>query len=349
MLFKFNMPNFPIEILPNWSAIPVSELVTVGLLAVFVMFILIEANSPKVATPIKSRYQSYRANINLFIFNSTVLSLLPIPSLIYLADTNAGHELLNTALPYVWKTVLAFFLLDLIFYLWHKASHNFDFLWELHKVHHCDPNLNVSTSFRVHILELIISIAIKAVFILSLGLDKITVIMLEAISTLFVMFHHANISVPGENFLARVFIVPSLHRVHHSKIREEHDQNYGSVLSIWDSLFGTLTKLEPEEIGIKGNPPLNFTGLLKFGFILNSHGPNSEPNLQSMIAEAAYYIALNRGFFMDNELDDWLQAEQEIIARVYQQESPKKSFLRSINDFQLPSFSIFPKQYAYGC
>ena len=67
-----------------------------------------------------------------------------------------------------------------------------------------------------------------------------------------------------------------------------------------------------------------------------------------MIAEAAYYIALNRDFCTDNQLDDWLQAEQEIIASEYHKKSLKKSFLRSMNDFQLPSFSIFPKQYAYG-
>lgn len=347
MLHKFNIPSFPFEILPDWSVMPFSELVITGLLALFVMFTWLEAKAPKVETPIKSRQQSYSANIKLFIFNSTVLSLLPIPSLLYLADKNAGHAVINIALPYAWKTVLAFLLLDLIFYLWHKATHDFDFLWELHKVHHCDPNLNVSTSFRVHSMELIISIAIKAALILSLGLDVNTVILLEAISTLFVMFHHANISVPGGNLLGRVFIVPSLHRVHHSKIRAEHDQNYGCVLSIWDRLFGTLAILEPEEIGIKGNPPLNFTGLLKFGFIQNTHGAEPEPNMQQVIAEAAYYIALNRGFCSDHELDDWLQAEQEIIDRVHHQKPAKKSFLHRISDFQLPSFSIAPKQYAY--
>ena len=348
MLHKFNMSNFPFEILPDWSTIPFGDLVTVGLLVVFVMFTLIEANAAKIDTPLKSRYRSYRANINLFLFNSTILSLAPVSSLIYLADKNAAHAILNIGLPYAWKVVLAFLMLDLIFYFWHKASHNFDFLWELHKIHHCDPNVNVSTSFRVHTLELFISVLIKVAFIISLGLDKMTVIIFEAISTFFVMFHHSNISMPGEHLLSRLFIVPSLHRVHHSKIREEHDQNYGSVLSIWDRLFGTLTKVEPKEIGIKGNPPLDFIGLLKFGFILNSQWSKPEPDLQPMIAEAAYYIALNQGFRNDHDLDDWLQAEQKIMDSEYHHKLAKKSFIHCLNDFKLPSFSLFPVKCAYG-
>lgn len=74
----------------------------------------------------------------------------------------------------------------------------------------------------------------------------------EAIITFFVMFHHTNISFKGEILLGRVLIVPYLHRAHHSIQRNEHDNNYGAVLSLWDRLFGTLAELETAKIGIKG-------------------------------------------------------------------------------------------------
>ncbi len=77
----------------------------------------------------------------------------------------------------------------------------------------------------------------------------------EAIMTLFIMFHHTNISFQGEKRLGNVIIVPSLHRTHHSTQRSEHDSNYGAVLSLWDRLFGTLSELKPAEIGIKGSSP----------------------------------------------------------------------------------------------
>jgi sterol desaturase/sphingolipid hydroxylase (fatty acid hydroxylase superfamily) len=315
MLHKFSLQDFPIESLYSWLILPFSELVALVLVAFFVLFAYLEIHFPRVSIPLPAWHRSNRTNISLFIFNSTVLSILSVPSLLLLADQYAELGLLNTIPPTVWKTILAFMLLDLIWYLWHRACHSFDLLWEFHKIHHCDPDLNVSTSFRVHILEIMIGITIKAVYVIVLGVDKMTLLAYEAVTTFFVMFHHANIVMPGEQWLSRMIIVPSLHRVHHSKLREEHDQNYGSVLSIWDWLFGTRAVLEPEAIGIKGNPPLDFLRLVKFGFLPSAESPVSKPNLQAMIADAAYFISLSREGGQNQDLDDWLQAEQEINAR----------------------------------
>jgi len=77
------------------------------------------------------------------------------------------------------ETLLSFLLLDLMLYVWHKASHRFDCLWMFHKVHHNDPYLNVSTAFRIHIAELLIIIALKVVYIITLGVDKTMVLTNE--------------------------------------------------------------------------------------------------------------------------------------------------------------------------
>ena len=141
------------------------------------------------------------------------------------------------------------------------------------------------------------------------------------------MFHHTNISFKGEKWLGFVFIVPYLHRAHHSTERAEHDRNYGAVLSVWDRLFATLSELEPATIGINGSSPLDFVNLLKFGFTLQTPPAPQPVNLKLMIAEAAYYKAEKRNFYPGYDLNDWLGAEKEILSMVYMdrkvQEKPR--------------------------
>jgi sterol desaturase/sphingolipid hydroxylase (fatty acid hydroxylase superfamily) len=173
----------------------------------------------------------------------------------------------------------------------------------------------------VHTFELLLTNLLKCGSVLLLGVDKSAVLLIEAVTTLFVMFHHANISFPFERSMGRLFIVPFLHRLHHSKERAEHDRNYGAVFSVWDRMLGTASEAEPLEIGLKDNSSPGFWAQLKFGFIntaKNAKGQlpiiNSE-NLQIMVAEAAYYKALKRGFSTGDTFKDWVEAEREIRMR----------------------------------
>jgi len=195
---------------------------------------------------------------------------------------------------------------------WRSAYHQFDSLWMFHKVHHNDPCLNVSTGFRIHITELLITHLLKAIMIIVLGIDVLTVLANEVVTTLFIMLHHSNITFKGEKWFGCVFIVPYLHRTHHSIQRNEHDRNYGAILSIWDRIFGTLSELEPLEIGIKGNSPLDFVNLVRFNFTLSTPPTPRTVNLESMIAEAAYYRAEKRNFSPGQALNDWLEAKKKL-------------------------------------
>jgi sterol desaturase/sphingolipid hydroxylase (fatty acid hydroxylase superfamily) len=281
----------------------------------FALFVLLEFHFPREKLFIKQLRQSYRVNIELFAFNSIVMSLLAMPSLWLLAEQYSDKGLLRSISNPVWKAVLSFLAMDLMLYLLHKASHSFDCLWMMHKVHHNDPCLNVSTAFRTHFLEIIIINLMKAMVIVILGIQGTLILLNEAIITFFTMLHHTNISFRGERILGLIIITPYLHRVHHSTQREEHDRNYGAVLSIWDRLFGTLAALKPVKVGIKGRSPQGFISLIKYGFT-KKHGP---ANLDVMIAEAAYYKAEKRGFRPGYELKDWLEARSEIIKSVYGQ------------------------------
>jgi sterol desaturase/sphingolipid hydroxylase (fatty acid hydroxylase superfamily) len=328
----------------KWPTMVPGEVLALTLLMVFSILATLEFQAPRVKLPTKHLYQSYKTNIGLFIVNSIAMSLVSASSLLILAKHFSDKGLLNAISSPAWKAGLSFLLLDLLTYLWHKASHRFDCLWMFHKVHHNDPYLNISTSFRVHFVELFITNILKAIFIIILGIEEAMVLTSEALMTLFIMFHHTNISFKGEKLLGHLIIVPSLHRTHHSTQRSEHDSNYGAVLSLWDRLFGTRAELEPAEIGIKGSSPQDILNLIKFGFTL--HTPpaietvNVEAlNIEAMIAVAAYYKAEKRGFSPGNDILDWLDAKRDVIKLVYSDKSfrnrterkPRQNFFKFFN------------------
>jgi sterol desaturase/sphingolipid hydroxylase (fatty acid hydroxylase superfamily) len=317
------------------AALTSGELAVTALLVFFVVLATVEARIPKIQNPASGKRRSIKANINLFFFNSIALSLLPVSSLLLLAEQYSGNGLLSYIADPLWKVIMSFLAFDLMYYLWHKASHSFDCLWVFHRVHHSDPYLNISTAFRVHFVELLIITALKAIYIVMLGADKTIVLINETIAALFVMFHHTNIAFPGEKLLGRIIVVPCLHRVHHSTERHEHDRNYGSVLSVWDRLFGTCAELEPVKVGIKNSAPEDLLGLLKLGFTDASVPAAFVPapeHIKPMIAEAAYFKAKKRGFSPGHELRDWLEAEREIIrfickGRLQRKAMPKQKML----------------------
>ena len=313
----------------RWPTMVPGEVLALTLLMVFATLATVEFFAPREKLPKKHLCQSYQTNFSLFIVNSIALSLVSASSILAIAEHYSDKGLLSKLSSPAWKAVLSFLMLDLLVYLWHKACHSFDGLWMFHKVHHNDPYLNITTSFRIHFLELVITNLLKALLILLLGIEEAMVLTSEAIMTLFIMFHHTNISFVGEKLLGYVIIVPALHRTHHSSQRSEHDSNYGAVLSLWDRLFGTLSELKPAEIGIQGSSPQDLINLIKFGFgfTLPTSSSVQPINLDAMIAEAAYYKAEKRGFYPGNDIRDWLEAKREIIALVYG-DNPVKNALK---------------------
>ncbi len=187
----------------TWLSSMSGELATFTLLIVFVVLSALELNYPKRRLPLKQLRRSYQTNISLFIFNSLVISLLSAAPLLMVADRYSDRGLLSYVANPAWKALLSFVLLDLMLYCWHRISHSFDGLWMFHKVHHNDPYLNVSTAFRLHIVELLIITVLKSAYIVLLGVDKTMVLTNETLLTLFIMFHHTNISFRGEKRLGQ--------------------------------------------------------------------------------------------------------------------------------------------------
>ncbi|GAB6141104.1 hypothetical protein JCM14076_18330 [Methylosoma difficile] len=302
----------------NLPLVSLQELAAVIVLALLCVFIALELLTPRDKAPSKMLRQSYKTNLLLFVINSLAMSLLSTAPLFLLAGQFAGQGVLALLPNVFWQAVFAFVILDILLYAWHLACHRFTPLWMFHRVHHNDKVLNSSTAFRVHVLELLATTLVKAAYVVAMGIDQAMLLMNEIFFTGFVIFHHSNIRFKGEKWLARILIVPYLHKAHHSTQRHEHDRNYGSVLSIWDRCLGTLTEANPMCLGIKSPSPQHVWGLLKFGFTPITDAvltPVLPANLETMIAEAAYYKAEQRNFMPGDDVRDWLDAKAEIINR----------------------------------
>jgi sterol desaturase/sphingolipid hydroxylase (fatty acid hydroxylase superfamily) len=228
--------------------------------------LLIELLASRGKVDMKLRGWSYLVNLGTFFSNNIVMSLLSMSTLLLIAERYSQFGVLSTVDNPFTKLILSFILLDLTLYLWHRACHTSDRLWVFHKVHHSDPLVNISTSFRLHITEVLLTTVIKGVFVVAIGVDLSTLILSETLITLFILFHHWDLNLPGQKWLSRVIITPTLHRVHHSQDRAEHDNNYGAVLSIWDRLFASYKESCPVAIGLFGVTQQGWFALLKYGF-----------------------------------------------------------------------------------
>ena len=153
-----------------------------------------------------------------------------------------GWGLLNLVGLPVWFAVLAaVVLLDLAIYAQHVLTHRWSLLWRLHKVHHADRDIDVTTGARFHPVEILLSMLYKIVVVVSLGAPAFAVFVFEVLLNASAVFNHANVRLPGwlDRLLRTVIVTPDMHRVHHSVRRDETDSNFGFCLSCWDRLFRT--------------------------------------------------------------------------------------------------------------
>jgi sterol desaturase/sphingolipid hydroxylase (fatty acid hydroxylase superfamily) len=193
----------------------------------------------------KALKQSHATNTSAFLFNNVIMSILSVSSLLIVAAQYSQYGLLGGVPDGVVKWVLSFVLFDFAVYAWHYAAHHSEFLWRFHKIHHSDKSFHVTTGLRFHVFDQLLEVVVKYICVIVIGVNIPVVIVCEVLRMAFVFFHHSNLSFPGEKWLSYIIITPNLHRAHHSSLREEHDSNYGIVLSVWDLMFDTRKELVP--------------------------------------------------------------------------------------------------------
>jgi len=221
-------------------------------LGILITFLLV-AESIWILRPRKiSRWERIKTNFGVAISALLVLRIALIPFLVLTAQWayTQGWGLLNWLhLPHLLEFVTGFLLLDYGIYFWHVLNHRIPFLWRFHNVHHIDLDLDVTTAFRFHFGEILLSCFFRGLMILLLGAPVVLVLVYEVVFELATNFHHSNWKLPYglEKTLARFIVTPRMHGIHHSIVERETNSNYSSVLNLWDRMHRSIKLNIPQE------------------------------------------------------------------------------------------------------
>jgi sterol desaturase/sphingolipid hydroxylase (fatty acid hydroxylase superfamily) len=191
-----------------------------------------------------ARHFRWPANLGIVALNTLIVrALFPAAAVgIALSAQSQDWGLLNQYTIPAWLSALAgVILLDLAIYLQHAMFHAIPALWRLHRMHHADLDIDVTTGARFHPVEILLSMLIKFAVIAALGIPAIAVLWFEVLLNASSMFNHSNVRMPLplDSVLRRLVVTPDMHRVHHSIEPDETNSNFGFNLSVWDRLFGT--------------------------------------------------------------------------------------------------------------
>jgi len=215
-------------------------------LALFALFAGLEALAPRRVRKL-TRARRWPTNLAVSVLNVLALRglaiLLPLLAIGAAMDAGAqGWGFLNRAdLPGWLEVVLAILIFDFAIWLQHLVTHKVPLFWRFHRVHHADREMDVTTGFRFHPVEILASMGLKIGLVYAVGPSALAVLVFEILLSGTALFNHSNLALPGwlDRGLRLVLVTPDMHRVHHSVRREEHDSNYGFSLSIWDRMFRT--------------------------------------------------------------------------------------------------------------
>jgi len=211
--------------------------------AVLALIVAVEWAVPR-RTRLLQRWQRWPHNVALVAIATLAVRLvIPVAAIGVAGTAEAqGWGFLNqVALPDWMKIAIAVIMLDLVIYGQHVAFHAQPSLWRVHRTHHSDPDLDVTTALRFHPVEIMLSLLVKLVAVGVIGASPLAVLIFEVLLNATAMFNHANIALPLpiDAVVRRFLVTPDMHRVHHSIDVRETNSNFGFNLPWWDWLFGT--------------------------------------------------------------------------------------------------------------
>jgi sterol desaturase/sphingolipid hydroxylase (fatty acid hydroxylase superfamily) len=218
--------------------------------------------------PVVPRVRRWATNLALGVMNGAITSALCTACFLLAASGAAPwrHGPLQ-GLGSAWlRLPVEVLLLDLLVYLLHRAYHAQPLLWRLHRVHHTDRDLDVTSASRFHLGEVMVSGAAKFAAVQALGVSPAGLVAFEVVMLLAAQFQHSNLRLPArlERALWTVLVPPAMHRIHHHPLRAATDSNFGTLVSWWDRGLSTLRRSAPSdrEFGVPELPEAQSLGPL---------------------------------------------------------------------------------------
>lgn len=220
------------------------------LIVIFSLLLLIEVRMP--LRPSHGNRWRHTANNLLLgsLYVGTGILIGTVMTWIAVWTSEAKIGLFNAFdLPLWVQIVLGIVVLDFVEYWRHRFSHEWPTVWRVHRVHHSDPLMEASTALRNHPLNWLTIYVPRAFAIPIFGIAPITLAIHIPIWIALTCFHHSNIRLPKrlDKAIGWLFVTPSFHYVHHSRVQKYTDSQYGIIFIFWDKLFGTLVPAPERE------------------------------------------------------------------------------------------------------
>ena len=234
------MPGFD----PANEVLAAETLIRLGVfVGVLVLLVAGELLAPRRALTVP-RLRRWPDNLAIVAIDTVLLRIVFPTAAVSLALVAEANEwgLLNLVAAPMWLAIpVAIILLDLVIYAQHVLFHAVPVLWRVHRMHHADLDIDVTTGIRFHPVEILLSMVIKLGAVVVLGAPALAVMIFEIVLNATAMFNHSNIRLPKavDRRLRRIVVTPDMHRVHHSVEVRETSSNFGFNLPWWDHLFGT--------------------------------------------------------------------------------------------------------------
>lgn len=150
----------------------------------------------------------------------------------------------------LWPWLAAFVLVDLLYYWWHRLSHEVNLLWAAHVVHHTSEDYNLAVALRQAIATHFTAVPFYLP-LAALGVPPTVYLTAHSFNTLYQFWIHTEL-VGTLGPLEWVLNTPSHHRVHHAINPRYLDRNYAGILIVWDRLFGTFVAEDAAEPPVYG-------------------------------------------------------------------------------------------------
>jgi sterol desaturase/sphingolipid hydroxylase (fatty acid hydroxylase superfamily) len=209
-------------------------------LAIFAIALPVEylfATGPRPA--VSERLGNVAALFVNFVFGSLLLNALlswpPAAELMNFPEEPRVAALANPVL----YCLAAMFVVDALYYVYHRLQHSVPWLWRIHALHHTDPSVNITTSRRTHFLERPLQFLVLITPSLwLLGWNDRGVALMAVTGPAVLYFSHLDVRL-SLGALTPVLVGPQYHRIHHALDAHEHGANFAQAFPIFDVIGGT--------------------------------------------------------------------------------------------------------------
>ena len=162
--------------------------------------------------------------------------------------------------PYV-LFAMYYVVFDFTYYWMHRTQHAIPWWWALHSMHHSQRQMSCWTNDRGSYVDGFLQSMVLATTGIVMGVAPDQFALLLLVSELAQNFSHANVRIGFGSWLEKLFVDPKFHRLHHMIVDVNrpklHNCNFGQVLSVWDTVFGTALYGEPVRPTGVGDPSVD--------------------------------------------------------------------------------------------